>query len=149
MKLALLLVLVVGCGSSKPKETTATQPASTSEPSGAAPPITPVEPAAAAKGVKGPYSCFSYASKSSTMKRHGCARGDDCASYLDQAKSLPGLKDFSGCETVATVFCFHQSGSKDDPDGQDICQPTLDECKVGRADVMRAKMAVDSECSQH
>lgn len=141
MRLVLVLVVMLGCGS----------PASTASQHAQAPAVRPTaamaEPPPAPVTAKSHYSCFSYASKTSATKRHACSRADDCAGYLDQAKSVPGLKDFSGCETVASVFCFHQVGTKDDPDGEDICQPTLDECKTGRSDVVKAKMEVDSECA--
>ena len=94
------------------------------------------------------YSCFSYAAQHSTARRHACSRVDECPDYLEQAKSILGLTSFTTCENVATVFCFHQAATQDDADGQDICQPTLDECKTGRADVIKVKMAVDSECAQ-
>ena len=143
MKLAPLL-LALGCGSAPSRPAQPPPPAQA--PVAVAPQSTPPPPARTEKA-PAQYSCFAYASKNSATKRHACSRSDECAGYLDQARGVPGLKDFSGCELVASVFCFHQVGSHDDPDGEEICQPTLDECKTGRADVVKAKMAVDSECA--
>jgi hypothetical protein len=141
------LVLLIACSS--PAKST-TSPATTSTSSTATTDATPstTAPTTAPAKVKAQYSCFSYAAKNSTQKRHACARTDDCPPYLEQAKGIAGLKDFSGCENVATVFCFHQAGTTDAPDGQDVCQPSLDECKQGRADIVRAKLSVDSDCAQ-
>jgi hypothetical protein len=75
-------------------------------------------------------------------------RTEDCGPYLDQAKSVGGIRELTGCANVATVYCFHQVGSADEPDGLDVCQPTLDECKTARTDVVRAKMSVDTDCAQ-
>ena len=159
MKLSLALVLVLGCsGKAKKADDTAPGTSSSSSsnaaanpgggggptgsPAGGGPTATP------AAGGKAQYSCFSYTSKNSTTRRHACSRTDECGDYLEQAKSVPGLTNFTGCANTATVFCFHQVGTKEDPDGQDICQPTLDECKTGRADVLKAKMSVDTDCAQ-
>lgn len=75
-------------------------------------------------------------------------RTDDCAPYLEQAKSVGGIRALSGCAAVPTVYCFHQVATADEPDGLEVCQPTLEECKVARADIVRAKMSVDSDCAQ-
>jgi hypothetical protein len=74
-------------------------------------------------------------------------RTAECGPYLEQAKSVGGIHETSGCANVATVYCFHQVATKDDPDGLDVCQLSFDECKTARADVVRAKMSVDSDCS--
>jgi len=153
MKLALAFVLLLGC-SGKAKKADDTTPAGGG--GGASPPPAGSNAVAAPTGSASPqpaarkvqYSCFSYTSKNSTARRHACSRVDECPEYLEQAKTLPGLINFTGCENTQTVFCFHQSGTKDDPDGQDVCQPTLDECKAGRADLVKAKMSVDSDCAQ-
>ena len=94
------------------------------------------------------YSCFSYTAKNSTQKRNACMRTEDCGPYLEQAKSVAGIRELTGCASVQTVFCFHQVGTKDDPEGLDVCQPTLDQCKAARADVVKAKMSVDTDCAQ-
>lgn len=161
MKLVPLLALVLACsspsrpaaeapagGASPAAPATATgtatptpTPAAASLPAGAAP-----TPSASTGG--GHYSCFSYVSKNSTVTRHACMRTEDCTSYLDQAKSVGGIRELSGCANVTAVYCFHQVASADEPEGLDVCQPTLDECRTARADVVRAKMSVDSDCAQ-
>jgi hypothetical protein len=73
-------------------------------------------------------------------------RTDDCGQYIEQMKVVEGVRDISPCTTVKEVHCFHQPPSQDEPDGQEICQATLTECKAAREDVIKAKMAVDSEC---
>jgi hypothetical protein len=157
MKLAPVLALVVGCSS--PSRPPAEEPASGS-PARSQPAATPAATPAAAtlpagttstaptSAGGGRYSCFSYVSKNSTVTRHACMRTEDCGPYLDQAKSVGGIRELTGCANVATVYCFHQVGSADEPDGLDVCQPTLDECKTARTDVVRAKMSVDSDCAQ-
>lgn len=157
MKLAPVLVLVVGCSSPSrppaeptaaspsPARSEATTPAAT--PAAATLPVGTAANAPASTG-GGRYSCFSYVSKNSTVTRHACMRTEDCGPYLDQAKSVGGIRELTGCANVATVYCFHQVGSADEPDGLDVCQPTLDECRTARADVVRAKMSVDSDCAQ-
>ena len=75
-------------------------------------------------------------------------RSDDCGPYLDQMKTVPGIRDVTGCASVPAVFCFHQVATKEEPEGLDVCQPTLDECKSERTDVVKAKMSVDTDCSQ-
>jgi hypothetical protein len=75
-------------------------------------------------------------------------RSEDCGPYLEQAKTVGGIRDVSGCANVATVYCFHQVATNDDPEGLDVCQPTPDECKAARVDVIKAKMSVDSDCGQ-
>lgn len=147
MKVALALVLAVGCSSSpKAQGTTSTSSSAmpAAEPAAATRPPAPVLPAA--RGSQ--YSCFSYVSKNSTQQRHACMRSDDCGPYLEQARSLGGIRELSGCATVPSVYCFHQAATQDEPDGLEVCQPTLDECKAARADVVRAKMPVDSDCAQ-
>jgi len=171
MRLALLLALVLGCGSkAKPDDTTTTT--STTEPtttttttattgtpaatSGGSTVIVTTTTTGAVHGGSKPqptgakpyYSCFQYVAKNSTAKRHACMRTEDCGPYLEQAKSVAGIRELSGCASVQTVFCFHQVGTKDDPEGLDVCQPTLDECKNARADIVKAKMSVDTDCGQ-
>lgn len=157
MKLVPVLALVVGCSS--PSRPPADEPASGSQ-ARSEPAATPAATPAAATLPAGTtstaptstgggrYSCFSYVSKNSTVTRHACMRTEDCGPYLDQAKSVGGIRELTGCANVATVYCFHQVGSADEPDGLDVCQPTLDECKTARTDVVRAKMSVDSDCAQ-
>src|SRR5215813_6382575 len=132
MKLALVLAVLLGCGSSPATKASSTTATPTAGGNAEGQPTTTPAVATKPTGPKPQYSCFAYASKNSAMKRHACARSDDCGGYLDQAKNVPGLKDFTTCEVVASVFCFHQAATADDPDGEDICQPTLDECKAGR-----------------
>jgi hypothetical protein len=159
MKLAALLLVVAACGpkSTAPAGAETTTTSSPSSPSTTAttsnPTSTPESKAAlstwqqGAATAKSSYSCFSYVS-GDNKKHSACMRTDDCGPYLEQTKSVKGIRDVSGCASVATVYCFHQPPSKDDPDGLEVCQPTLDECKVARTDVVKAKMSVDSDCAQ-
>ena len=75
-------------------------------------------------------------------------RTEDCGPYLEQTKSVPGIRDVSGCANVPAVYCFHQVATKDEPEGLDVCQPTLDDCKTARSDAVRAKLSVDTDCAQ-
>jgi len=157
MRLAALL-LVVACSSSAQAPSGSTTPASPSTPTSttgsstvASSPAATTTPGAvptAAPGKAGRYSCFSYLTGNSTVKRHACMRTDDCGPYLEQAKGVGGIRDVSGCANVAAVYCFHQVPTKDDPEGLDVCQPTLDECKTARSDAVKAKMSVDTDCTQ-
>jgi hypothetical protein len=156
MKLVPLLALVLACSSpSRPAAQAPAGGASPAAPATATPTPTPAAasiPAGAAPTSSstggGHYSCFSYVSKNSTVTRHACMRTEDCTSYLDQAKSVGGIRELSGCANVTAVYCFHQVASADEPEGLDVCQPSLDECRTARADVVRAKMSVDSDCAQ-
>jgi hypothetical protein len=120
----------------KPSQTTApvTKPSQTSGGS------------AAASG-KPLYSCFSYVAAGSNTKRTNCMRTDDCPAYVEQAKSIKGIRDLTGCASVATVWCFHQV-VKDDPIGVDVCQPSVDECKTSRTGAVKARESVDTDCAQ-
>jgi hypothetical protein len=162
MKLAPALLFVVACGGSKPATTTTTTTTTEEAP----PPTTtgPTTPPPAPgptvvtttttsakptpKGTKAQYSCFSYVTGNNKTPRHACMRSDECGPYLDQAKSVGGIRELSGCANVASVYCFHQVATKEEPDGLDVCQATLDECKTARTDVVKAKMSVDSDCAQ-
>jgi len=159
MRLAALLLVVVACG---PKATssggtgtaTSTSPPSPSSSGGttsttSSTGTTTVSGAQPAATGKSSYSCFSYVTGNfKTPPRHACMRTDDCGPYLEQAKSVGGIREVTGCANVPAVYCFHQVASKDEPEGLDVCQPTLDECKTARADVVKAKMSVDSDCGQ-
>jgi hypothetical protein len=152
MKLAALpsLWIVAACGSSKPADTTTTTPSANQSSLSATTPTrasTPTTSTTTMRKDKLQYSCFSYVTGNSKSPRHACMRTDECAPYLEQAKTVGGIRELSACANVATVFCFHQV-SNDEPDGLEVCQPTLDECKTARADVARAKMSVDSDCVQ-
>ena len=157
MKLAALLIIAAACGpkSTAPTTTTTTSNGDTASgtpatSSGGATTVTTTTTTTAARpaaSTKSSYSCFSYVS-GDNKKHSACMRTDDCGPYLEQTKSVKGIRDVSGCASVATVYCFHQPPSKDDPDGLEVCQPTLDECKVARTDVVKAKMSVDSDCGQ-
>jgi hypothetical protein len=169
MRLALLLAFLLGCGSkAKPEDTTTTSSSSDSSSTStsssgtvATTPLsttttttasatTPLPPGSkpTPMGRKPYYSCFEYVAKNSAVKRHACMRSEDCAPYLEQAKSLSGIREITGCASMQTVYCFHQVGTQDDPEGLDVCQPTLDECKSARTDVVKAKMSVDTDCAQ-
>lgn len=158
MKLAPVLALVVACSSpsrpaaeepsAAPASPTPGGPAATPAATPAAATMPPGTTSSAPASGGGHYSCFSYVSKNSTVTRHACMLSEDCGPYLEQAKSVGGIRELSGCANVPTVYCFHQVGSADEPDGLEVCQPTLDECKTARADVVRAKMSVDSDCAQ-
>ena len=162
MKLAPVLALLVGCGGSskapepaEPVVTSSPDPVPAAMPAAGPPPATQrTEPAPAsvapppAPATTSPaYSCFSYTNKASTVKRHSCMRTADCATYLEQAKAVGSLRDFSGCATVEQLYCFHQAPSKVEPDGLDVCQPTLADCKQERATLVKAGTSVDSDCT--
>ena len=89
------------------------------------------------------YSCFSYTS--GRTKHYGCALTSECDDYVEQARAIGGLRDLSGCATVDAVICFHQAPSSTDPDGSDICQPTMEACASERA---RAGKSADSDCAK-
>ena len=151
MRVALLAVLASAC-SSAPKAAEPTPPGTAAAAAPAAAGATPAAATASAgtstmSAAKAAYSCFSYVSKNSTTTRHACMRSDDCAPYLEQARAVGGIRELSGCAAAPTVHCFHQVGTADEPDGLDVCQPTLEECKTARTDVVRAKMAVDTDCA--
>jgi hypothetical protein len=149
MKLAVALLLVAACGSSKPATTPPTQPAATTTSTATTPGTAASTTAAKMPNAgKSQYSCFSYVTGNSKTPRHACMRSDDCGPYLEQAKSVGGIRELSGCANVATVYCFHEVATKDEPEGLDVCQPTLDECKAARTDVIKAKMSVDGDCGQ-
>lgn len=147
MRFALAAALVIGCSSTSNGSARALSP---NAPFGAATSASSPQaaPTAQVDATKPGYSCFSYVSTNSTQTRHACMRSDDCAPYLEQAKSVGGIRELSGCAAVPSVYCFHQVATADEPDGLEVCQPTLEECKVARADIVRAKMSVDSDCAQ-
>jgi hypothetical protein len=133
-----------------PPSTTSASTASTASPSapdtGAGAPITRPSQVGSAGG-KPLYSCFSYVAVNTTTKRHTCMRTADCPSYVEQARSIKGLRELTGCESMASVWCFHQL-AKDEPEGVDVCQPTLDDCNAARAAAVKAKESVDTPCAQ-
>ena len=130
MKLALVLVLVLGC-SGKPKQSDEPprRPGHQHRPprrlprqarSAAGPAVPPGTPPAG----KPQYSCFSYI----RQDQHCAASGMLAQRRLPRTtssrpKSVPvgdglhGLRD--GCDGLL----LPSTGTKDDPDGQDICQP--------------------------
>ena len=170
MKLALLFVLLVACGgpakpapeSPAPTETTTTDPAPqgpavappataltpTAGPS-AAPSVPPPAPVAApaARPKRPAYSCFTYSQRNSTAKRTACMRTEECGPYLDQAKQVGGIIEVTGCAPVDALWCFHQAPSKTDPQGADVCQPSMDACKSERVLLVRSGTSVDSDCA--
>jgi hypothetical protein len=185
MRLAYVLLAVLGCSSTpKPDTTTSTSAPPGTDASSTAPEVTtasvapteaspapaarssaaPATPASTGSGVpvskpsqtaggsaaaggKPLYSCFTYVAAGSNTKRTNCMRTDDCPAYVEQAKSIKGIRDLTGCASVATVWCFHQV-VKDDPIGVDVCQPTADECKTSRTAAVKARESVDTDCTQ-
>src|SRR5688500_5866363 len=146
MKLALgfaitLGAIAAGCSSAPKQDTTTPSSASSSPAATPGEPATATAPAAqpatavtttttttrpsAPAGTKLSYSCFTYVAGNTTIKRHACMRTEDCVPYLDQARALGGFRELSGCANVPTVHCFHIVATKDEPDGLDMCQPTL------------------------
>jgi hypothetical protein len=93
------------------------------------------------------YSCFSYVAVNTTKKRHSCMRTADCPSYLEQVQALKGIRELTGCASMSAVWCFHQL-AKDEPDGVEVCQPTLDDCTAARTAAVKAKQSVDTPCTQ-
>jgi hypothetical protein len=152
-----LLVVVCACGPSSKGSggggtTTTSSSSSVTTASSGAPNRTPATPQQSlstwhqqASTSKSSYSCFQY---TTDKRRSACTRSDDCPPYLEQIKSVSGVRDVTGCATVPQVHCFHQPPSAEEPDGQEVCQPTLAECTASRTDVIKAKMSVDSECQQ-
>ncbi len=160
---SLLLLLAVACSSSKPAESTTHDVTVTQDPpppgASGPPPITelqpppPAQPAAAPTPPPQPtpspkklYSCYSYVAAATGAKRYNCMRTSDCPDLHEQAKQLKGIRELSDCAAVSTIWCFHQ-GVKSDPDGVDVCHPSLDDCTTARATAVKAKEPVDSECT--
>ena len=159
MKLALGIATVMLACSSAPKQDAATTPppaTTTGDPATAhvaAQPATIVtttasKPPAPPAGKQPSYSCFTYVAGNTTAKRHACTRTEDCVPYLEQAQALGGFRELSGCANVPTVHCFHVVATRDEPDGLDMCQPTLDACKTARAEAVKAKISVETECAR-
>jgi hypothetical protein len=168
MKLALaLLVVLAACGGSSkttdspattttttttqtttatPAEPASAQATTTSTPPAAAPVATPV--VSAKPAAKPLYSCFSYSQRGATVKRSACMRTEECGPYLEQAKQVGGIVPDGGCASVAVLFCFHQAASKTDPQGLDVCQPTMDSCKSERALLVKKGSSADTDCAQ-
>jgi hypothetical protein len=164
LALALLVVLLAACGGSSktpdsPATTTTTQattttptseaapaPAATTSTAAAAPAATPV--AASKPSAKPLYSCFSYSQRGATVKRSACMRTEECGPYLEQAKQVGGIVPDGGCASVDVLFCFHQAASKTDPQGLDVCQPTMDSCKSERALLVKKGSSADTDCAQ-
>ncbi len=141
MKLAWVLALAAGCAgasTSQPSTTTASSTTTTSDTATALPASTSTSTSTTV--VAPSYSCFSYTS--GAAKRYGCARTTDCEDYLEQARTIGGLKDLDGCAKVDAVFCF--SAKTDTADASDICQPTMELCTAERAGLKSA----DSDCAR-
>ena len=170
MKLVLAVALLAACGgSSKPTDTTTTAPSDPVAPPPASSPAPPpmqqmsphprpvptvkpdtippatVQPATTKKPTN---SCFTYNQRGSTVKRFACMRTEECGPYLDQARQVGGIVADGGCFSVETLFCFHQAPTKTDPQGLDVCQPTLDACKSERALLVKKGTSVDTDCAQ-
>jgi hypothetical protein len=73
-------------------------------------------------------------------------RSEECGPYLDQAKQVGGIVEVSGCASVDALWCFHQAASRTDPQGADVCQPSLESCKSERALLVKSGTSVDTEC---
>ena len=108
------------------------------------PPAT-VQPASTKKSQN---SCFTYSQRGSTVKRFACMRTEECGPYLEQARQVGGIVADGGCASVDVLFCFHQAATKTDPQGLDVCQPTLDACKAERSLLVKKGTSVDSDCAQ-
>jgi hypothetical protein len=164
MKLALAFVVVAACaGSSKSPDspattesastsTTPTTTASSATATSASAPTsgsTVATPAAATtRSARPQYSCFAYSQRGSTVKRNACMRTEECDPYLEQARQVGGIVADGGCASVDVLFCFHQSATKADPQGLDVCQPSLDACKSERALLVKNGSSVDTDCAQ-
>jgi hypothetical protein len=74
-------------------------------------------------------------------------RTADYPSYLEQVQAIKGIREFTGCASMSAVWCFHQL-AKDEPDGVEVCQPTLDDCTAARSAAVKAKESVDTPCTQ-
>jgi hypothetical protein len=157
MKLVLGIATVLLACSSAPKQDITTTPgspppaATDGDPAPAAQPATIVtttasKPPAQPAGKQPSYSCFTYVAGNTTIKRHACTRSEDCVPYLEQAKALGGFRELSDCANVPAVHCFHVVMTKDEPDGQDVCQPTLHACKTARAEALKTKASVHTDC---
>jgi hypothetical protein len=160
MKLALAIVVLAACGgSSKTPDSPATTTTTTTTTTPTEPTATPVTttssgapaptPVPAAKPAAKPlYSCFSYSQRGATVKRSACMRTEECGPYLEQAKQVGGIVPDGGCASVDVLFCFHQAASKTDPQGLDVCQPTMDSCKSERALLVKKGSSADTDCAQ-
>lgn len=150
----LLLLVAVGCSSSKPSESTTTTQSRPSAGGGDVSTGTAIpagqssaQPAVGQSGSKPSlYSCFSYTGGNTTTQRHNCMRTLDCPDMLEQAKQVKGVRDLTGCAPVTSVWCFHQV-VQGDSEGVDVCQPTVEDCTATRAAVVKAKESVDTECA--
>ncbi|HUS27785.1 MAG TPA: hypothetical protein VMZ53_04735 [Kofleriaceae bacterium] len=159
MKLALALVALAACGgSSKPtdspsshsptaSEVTATEVTNASTGPTTSPTSMSSSTAQPAAAKKQPYSCFAYSQRGSTVKRSACMRTEECGPYLEQARQVGGIVADAGCASVDVLFCFHQAPTKADPQGLDVCQPTVDACKSERALLVKNGTSVDSDCA--
>jgi hypothetical protein len=159
MKLALALLMVAGCGSSATHDsTTPTSGGSTSN-GGTAAAVNGATDASARTQTQvgssstqttasgGHYSCFDYKSRNTTDVRHACMATSECDPYRDQAMQVGGLVDVTGCASVSSIYCFHQPASKTDPEGLDVCQPSMDSCKSERALLVKKGTSVDTDCT--
>jgi hypothetical protein len=75
-------------------------------------------------------------------------RTEECGPYLEQARQVGGIVADGGCASVEVLWCFHQAASKTDPQGLDVCQPSLDACKAERALLVKKGTSVDTDCAQ-
>lgn len=129
MRVVLFTLLVAGCWRSKPPP---------------APPTPAVTDAAL-------YSCFAFAMKASTgeaQRKSACMRTDECEDYRTQVTSVGGVSEVGACGTVAALWCFHHAATESVPDGADVCQPTLEDCRKMQAEVGAAGTPIDRECAQ-